>query len=394
MRAAFLEDHLAFEGVGAHEFNRRYDPVDEGEHDASIIATPATMPALFAARSFAALTAGPIRFGGADISHYQYDQAAAVGAAINWTMLVAASFDSWFGFKLSQSTSYTDPTARRSRLAGKASGFRWRLPYHWLSSTTDPEQQAQHYLDALEQTGGMPEDGEPVMLDDEEGGVTVAKSLGWLEYVEARTKRSSAVYTGAYVAGGTIWQSTAIREGKYGPRPMILAAYTTESKARALPGVAAYPWSSWQYSSNGPVPGVVGRCDCNRIDDREVYDLAAGLRDTPAPIEANPAPDPGLPTIPATSSEDDMPAIVTNSDAYDDERGHHDAKSTKWEYIGGERVHIPLAYWNGLGAPEGNPRPYAEIAAVPERAAPAPVAGNASDAPRSFTVTLSGTAQA
>lgn len=357
MRAAFLEAHDQFEGVGAHEFNRRYDQVDEGEHDTSIIATPATMPALFAARAFAALAAPAIRFGGADISHYQYDQAAAVGEAISWTMLVAASFDSWFGFKLSQSTTYVDPTARRSRLAGKATGFRWRLPYHWLSSTTDPEQQAQHYLDALTQTGGLPEDGEPVMLDDEEGGVTVATTLGWLEYVEARTKRPTAVYTGAYVAGGTIWQSSAIREGKYGPRPMILAAYTTEAKARALPGVAAYPWSSWQYSSNGPVPGVVGRCDANRIDDFGIYDLAAGLHADPAHTEVQPAP--------ATPSEDDMPAIVTNSDAYDDDSGHHEPNTTKWEYLGGERIHIPLEYWNGLGAPVGNPRPYAEIQAVP-----------------------------
>jgi GH25 family lysozyme M1 (1,4-beta-N-acetylmuramidase) len=284
MRAAWLEPHAEFQGVGAHELNRRYDPIDEGEHDGSIAAVPQLMPALFAARSFLAAATVTPRFDGADISHFQHE-----AGPVQWMPLRQAP-STWFATKLTQSTRYLDPTAARSRAASFACGMVHRGLYHWLSSTTDPEQQAAWFL----AKAGVLGVGEFAMLDDEEAGVTVSKSLGWLEAVERVTRRPCAVYTGAYVAGGTIWQSTAIRESRFGPRPMILAAYTTEARARALPGVKSYPWSSWQYSSNGPVPGITGRCDMNRVDDVAVYDRACGLTVVHhPPIEVDPTPTPG-----------------------------------------------------------------------------------------------------
>lgn len=96
------------------------------------------------------------------------------------------------------------------------------------------------------------------------------------------------------------------------------------------------------------------------------------------------------PTTPSPQ-EADMPAIVTNADAYTDPGGQtHGAGQTKWEYVGGEKVHISFEYWNGLGAPQGTPRPYAEISAVLDHqgatvvAVPAPAS--------SFTVTSTVTA--
>lgn len=294
MRAAWLEPHDEFEGVGAHEFNHRYDWVDEGEHDYSIIPASDTTPALIAARAFLATVTVPIRFDGADISHYQTD-----AGPVNWAALKNAP-SWWFGFKLTQSTGYLDPTAVRSRAASFACGLTHRGAYHWLSSTTDPQQQAAWYLSKL----GLLSPGEFVMLDAEEGGITVAGVLAWCEAVEAQTHRPAAVYTGAYVAGGSIWQSTRVRDGKFGPRPMILAAYTTEARARALPGVRAYPWSSWQFSSNGPVAGITGRCDMNRVDDRAVYDRAAAITTAP-PIEVDPpvVPPPTVPAVPNPKEE-------------------------------------------------------------------------------------------
>jgi hypothetical protein len=145
------------------------------------------------------------------------------------------------------------------------------------------------------------------MLDAEEAGITAADCLVWCETVEAVTRRPAAVYTGAYVTGGTIWQDSGLRRSRYGRRPFILAAYTTEAKARALPGVAAYRWSSWQYSSSGPVPGITGRCDMNRVDDWAAYDLASGVS-MPVPIPVvTPAPEP-------MEDDDDMVALFTHSD--------------------------------------------------------------------------------
>src|SRR5207244_4120076 len=161
----------------------------------------------------------------------------------------------WFACKATQSVRYLDPTFRRFRTEAAALNFRAVGLYHWLSPTSDPAAQAAWFLSS---TDGL-DVGEFAMLDAEEIGITAGQCLAWCEAVESFTHRPCAVYTGAFVAGGTVWQSTRLRTGKYGARPMILAAYTTEAKAKALPGVQAYPWSSWQYSSSGPVPGITGR---------------------------------------------------------------------------------------------------------------------------------------
>jgi GH25 family lysozyme M1 (1,4-beta-N-acetylmuramidase) len=207
-----------------------------------------------------------IRFDGADLSHHQDD-----AGPIDWPTLRAAS--TWVATKATQGDTYTDPTFA-AHWAEMGVGFKYRLAYHWLTPDADPAAQAAHFLAVWDRTGGA-------MLDAEQAGITAAMVLAWCEAVEAVTHRPCSVYTGAYVTGGTIWQSTAIRTSAYGRRPMHLAAYTTEAKALKLPGVAAYPWSAWQYSSNGPGPGVTGRCDMNRIDVTAHYDLACFAPPTP-----------------------------------------------------------------------------------------------------------------
>lgn len=306
-RAAWLEAHDEFEGVGAHEINPRYDPIDDGEHDGSIAAVPHLMPALFAARGalMRAATVTAVRFDGADISHHQHD-----AGPVDEATLFAAS-NGWFAFKLTQSTKYRDPTAQRSRLAARKAKVRNVGLYHWLSSTTDPEEQAWWYLKNI--GGDRLTEHEFAMCDTEEAGVTVDKNLGFMEAVEKREKRSCADYTGGFVAGGTIWRDPRIREGKYGPRPMILAAYTTEARAKQVSDFARFPWSSWQYSSNGPVPGITGRCDMNRVDDFAIYDLASGLGVVqPPPIETDPVVVPPVHT-PGTTEDEEPVAFIARS---------------------------------------------------------------------------------
>lgn len=357
-RAPWLEAHDEFEGVGAHELNPRYDHVDGDPDtwDAAMraagevtMATPALRRAqgLLSAATLAA--AVPIRLDGADTSHWQYD-----AGPLDWAA-VAAIPTSWCSFKATQSISAVDPTFTRARAETKAQpALIYRGPYHWLSSTTDPEQQAAHYLATI---GGLDE-GEFAPLDAEEAGVDVDKALGWLLYVEARTRRPSPVYTGAFVAGGRIWTDPRIRESKYGPRPMELAAYTIEAKARALPGVAANPWSSWQYSSNGPVAGVTGRCDMNRVDNFAAFDLAAGRNAAPAT-----PPTPVIPpesTPPPTDQEvDDMATnIVCNAEPM------FGLDPTKVKFKVGpdfKLTHLTPTQWKALGSDEGVPLTNAEI---------------------------------
>lgn len=216
------------------------------------------------------------RFDGMDGSHWQVD-----AGPVDMLALFRASQGNWIAWKATQSIAMVDPTFARKRQEAKAVGFRSRFFYHWLSSTRDVAAQVAHYLRTL----GPLEVGEGVMLDAEEAGITVESCLAWLEGVEAVTRRPSDVYTGLYVAGGTIWRDPRIRMSKYGPRPMHLAAYISVSALTArlaAQGVAHLPVHAWQYSSDGPVPGVVGRCDMNSILDRAAFDRACGL-DTPVP---------------------------------------------------------------------------------------------------------------
>ncbi len=268
-RAAHLERHDQFEGVGAHELNPRYhhEPGRDDGWDPDVRPAGPLLAARSLLQSFVAVTASPVRLDGVDVSHWQHDR-----GVIDWT-IVAGATNGWAACKLTQSTRYRDPSAPINRAGMRAAGIRQRGVYHWLSSTTDPAQQARWFL------AQGPLDDEFAMCDAEESGVTVGKVVAWCEQVEAVTGRPCVVYTGAFVDGGHIWQSLNVRNSIYGPRPMILAAYTSEARALALPGVAANPWHAWQFTSSASVPGIVGRVDGNRIDDRPSFDRACGIVD-------------------------------------------------------------------------------------------------------------------
>lgn len=240
------------------------------------------------------------RLDGHDGSHWQYD-----AGPVDLTVLALRTF--WLSWKATQSTKYNDPTFARVKDQVRVQRlFTYFLPYHWLSSTTDPEAQANHFLRAI----GNLRPGEGTMLDAEENGITVPGCLNWLEAVEEETRRPSSVYTGLYVAGGTIWRSQHIRNSKYGPRPMHLAAYITRasllSRLNQL-GVAGLPIHAWQYSSNGPVPGITGRADMNTIIDRLAYDLACSQQQKPTPIPEKPPV--VIPPVPV-QEDDDMKVFL------------------------------------------------------------------------------------
>lgn len=197
-----------------------------------------------------------------DGSHYQYDQ-----GPYDWRRIRGSSADPANAiaiYKCSQSLTFVDPYFSRFRDDAHAAGFEKILFYHWLSSTTDPVGQAHHCMDAITKDNPLVE-GEGFMLDDEEGGVTIAKTLAWKnEMLKIGGRDALGVYTGAYVAG--IWQSQLVYDAD---TLGILAAYTSEAKMLGLPGVHDHLPDVWQYSSSGKLPdgsqlpGVTGRADMN-----------------------------------------------------------------------------------------------------------------------------------
>jgi hypothetical protein len=232
---------------------------------------------------------------GLDGSHYQFDH-----GDPDLTVTLAAGLW-WIAWKVSQSIAYIDPTFATIRK--QWAGFRFRGCYHWLSSTTDVAAQAAHFLHTI----GTLRVGEFVMLDAEEKGITAAMCLRWCELIEAVTHRPVVIYTGLYVAGGTIWKSDALRMSQYGPRPFIVAAYVSEANLTArmvqIGALPKYPRQAWQFSSDGPVPGIVGRCDMDQVDDVPAFLLACAISDIPHP----PMPEP--------TTGDDMANYIANFDA-------------------------------------------------------------------------------
>jgi len=110
------------------------------------------------------------------------------------------------------------------------------------------------------------------MLDAEQDGITVQDCLDWLGVVEPVLGRPAAVYTGGYVAGGSIWKSPQIFNGQ---RARVFAAYCSEADAkRHAQGIA---WDCWQWSSTGRVPGINANCDQDQVDNRAMFDKCCGL---------------------------------------------------------------------------------------------------------------------
>lgn len=276
------------------------------------------------------------RLDGADLAHYQTD-----GHPIDWPTLRAATF--WCAHKATQGSTSKDPTFPANWQTMAEQAFTYRGAYHWLSPNVDPTAQASHFLRTVGSLGTRTF----AMLDAEEGGITVPQAAVWLEAVEAQIRRPCAVYTGAHTVGGQMWRDPTIRVSAFGPRPMHLAAYVTEQKA--LDATAGFPWDAWQYSSDGPVPGVTGRCDMNRIDNLDAYNLACGVN----------------------TVGDDMPIILTNSQTY----GGFAPGVVKLAYDGIVKRQLSAEYGPlfGVGAPyasPGTPMTNAQLAAIPDYVAP------------------------
>lgn len=109
---------------------------------------------------------------------------------------------------------------------------------------------------------------EGIMLDAESADITEAKVLDWLDVAEAALGRRCSVYSGRYVAGGTVWNSPRIFDGT---RPRIFAAYTSEADAWGL--AAPHGWAVWQHSGTGAMAGVSGPCDLDQVDDWAAFEL-------------------------------------------------------------------------------------------------------------------------
>ena len=249
------------------------------------------------------------RLDGFDKAHYQDEG----GAPINWD--VARGSMNWCAAKMTQRDNYVDPFFDDSRTQMARVQFRTRLFYHWLSPTSEASIARQ--VQRISKTSGGFQTGEGFMLDAEQTGITEPDAWEILNEVEhGITRRPSSAYFGMFTAGGELARSRRIWFSDYGPRAIIIAAYTTQARLAYLlnlHGLNDLPIAANQFSSNGPVPGVNAarsiRCDMDQVNDWDVFDLCCGLTSIPQPV-----PQP----VPNEGDYEDMD-VVTNANDWDPE---------------------------------------------------------------------------
>lgn len=207
---------------------------------------------------------------GIDVSHWQ--------GAVDWKTVranaVGPGFAAW---KVTEGLASVDPYKDNNRVQSALAGFRWRMGYHWLTPVDDAVAQANWFLAHFT----SPANGEGVLLDAEQAGITAVQVLAFCQRVEAVLGRPVGVYTGIGVAGGTIWKSNTIFNGK---RPRFLADYNPQAQVRV--SAAPYGFDGWQGDggATGHIPGVVGGCDLDYIEHPSMFDRACGISTATPPI--------------------------------------------------------------------------------------------------------------
>jgi GH25 family lysozyme M1 (1,4-beta-N-acetylmuramidase) len=210
---------------------------------------------------------------GIDVSRFQHPPYQIT--PINWEAVKAAGI-TWVAYQALKGES-PDPSFTFNRTETQRLGFKYRLAYGYPTTPAAPNQPTGMPWDAqadlFMHTVGSLLPGEGVMCDAEVEGITEALTLEWLQAVEARTHKPCAVYTGGYVAGGSLWHSGKIFNGE---RARVFAAYSSEEEARNKHS-GGIPWDAWQYTGTGSCPGVLGNCDLDQVDNPKAFGVVCSL---------------------------------------------------------------------------------------------------------------------
>jgi lysozyme len=188
--------------------------------------------------------------------------------AVDWAA-VAGSGVAYAFLKASEGTSFVDVFYASNRTAARASGIKVGAYHFARPGQSGPEQQAEHFLSIAHPQAG---DLFPTLDLEDHGGLPTARvqrwTAGFLRAVEREVGVKPIIYSGPY-----FWRSR-VGNADFSTHPLWLAQYTT-SKNADVPG--AWPsYAIWQYTSDGTVPGVHGRCDLNRCEDGALEALTIG----------------------------------------------------------------------------------------------------------------------
>jgi GH25 family lysozyme M1 (1,4-beta-N-acetylmuramidase) len=207
------------------------------------------------------LPATPTWIEGIDISHWQIDGK----TPIDWAKVAAAGKQFVF-LKASEATDYADPTYPRSRSGAKANGLLVGA-YHFAqpdATLGDAVAEADHFIDTA-----APVSGEllPVLDLEATGGLDDAALIAWVKAFLGRVYERTGVRSAIYVSP-SFWSNRMNNSQWFAANgyTVLWIAHWTTGPQPTVPASnwGGKSWTFWQYTSDGTVPGIVGRVDLNR----------------------------------------------------------------------------------------------------------------------------------
>lgn len=156
--------------------------------------------------------------------------------------------------KATESTTYKDPTLYKRGSEARKAGLKVAT-YHFLRPQPIKDQ-INHYLNVVN-----PVEGERMVLDHEDAGVSLEKLIDCFEYLQDRRPDVQL----------TLYSGHLIKEQLNGSRNVYLSenvslwiAHYTTAKAPKWPKETWPAWSLWQYTDSAKVDGCPKPVDGNR----------------------------------------------------------------------------------------------------------------------------------
>lgn len=168
--------------------------------------------------------------------------------------------------KVSEGVTYQDSTWMTHYVQARQEGIKVGA-YHFLRAQDAGSEQASWFLSLISQVHpwDLPPaiDLEEQSTDGQPAGIVLAVATAFMQLVSAAVQAPIVIYTDP-----SFWRWLGDPQD-YHQHPLWIAHYT-DAPQPDVPG--GWPsWSLWQHSDAGDIPGISGRVDLNRVQDRFVH---------------------------------------------------------------------------------------------------------------------------
>lgn len=217
---------------------------------------------------------------GIDVSYYQGN--------IDWKIVKESGID--FGFaRVSDGVTKVDPKFAQNWTKMKEVGI-IRGAYQFFRPNQDPIEQAELFVDIVENAGGFDYYDLPSVIDVEVTGKVpndkiIENIMIWLDFMEEYTEKKPIIYSGPY-----FWELNNLGDN-FKQYSLWTAHYTKKDECPLIPDPWK-DWDFWQFTGSGQVAGVYAIVDINFFDGTR-DDLMSFIEGTRI-VQPEPLKDAGL----------------------------------------------------------------------------------------------------